>query len=69
MIRLTLLLLLTGCTAIYVGGNSAPTSIQTTDPLNVLGSQPTTSADKASRGSAAGWCRAGGTQLRSRRYQ
>lgn len=54
MIRLLLVLALSGCTAIYISGTTAPTSIQTTDPINVLGSQPTTSADKASRGSAHG---------------
>ena len=43
---------LVACTVFYIHPGEGPTNIQTTEPINVLGSQNVTSADKAARGDA-----------------
>lgn len=46
--------ILSACTAIYIDGGKFPVNVQTTDSVNVLGSQNVVSSDRASKGAASG---------------
>ena len=46
------MLTLSACTVIYVAPGDKGANIQTTEPINVLGSQNATSADKSAEGDA-----------------
>lgn len=48
-------LVLVACSVIYITpGGDQPVNIQTTDPINIMGSQNVTSSDRASKAGADG---------------
>lgn len=48
-------LVLVACSVIYITpGSDQPVNIQSTDPVNILGSQNVTSSDRASKAGAEG---------------
>lgn len=52
---ISLMLTLAACSVIYITpGGDQPVNIQSTDPVNILGSQNVTSADRASKAGAEG---------------